>query len=55
MVAIREVATGIAPTQLESTLSASKTEVSYGNPVTLLGQITLKDKTPVASLAFTVE
>jgi|UniRef100_UPI00404A08D7 spore germination protein YaaH len=55
MVAIREVATGIAPAQLESTLSASKTEVSYGNPVTLSGQITLKDKTPVASLAFTVE
>lgn len=55
MVAIREVATGIAPAQLESTLSASKTEVSYGNPITLSGQITLKDKTPVASLAFTVE
>jgi spore germination protein YaaH len=55
MVAIREVATGIAPAQLESTLLASKTEVSYGNPVTLSGQITLKDKTPVASLAFTVE
>jgi spore germination protein YaaH len=55
MVAIREVARGIAPAQLESTLSASKTEVSYGNPVTLSGQITLKDKTPVASLAFTVE
>jgi hypothetical protein len=55
MVAIREVATGIAPAQLESTLSASKTEVSYGNPVTLSGQITLKDKTPVASLAFAVE
>ena len=55
MVAIREVATGIAPAQLESTLSASKTEVSYGNPVTLSGKITLKDKTPVASLAFTVE
>jgi spore germination protein YaaH len=55
MVAIREVATGIAPAQLESTLSASKTEVSYGNPVTLSGQITLKDKIPVASLAFTVE
>lgn len=55
MVAIREVARGIAPAQLESTLSASKTEVSYGNPVTLSGQITLKDKIPVASLAFTVE
>lgn len=55
MVAIREVATGIAPAQLESTLSASKTEVSYGNPVTLSGQITLKDKTPIASLAFAVE
>jgi spore germination protein YaaH len=55
MVAIREVAKSIAPAQLESNLSASKTEVSYGNPVTLTGQITLKDKTPVASLAFAVE
>jgi hypothetical protein len=55
MVAIREVAKSIAPAQLESNLTASKSEVSYGNPVTLTGQITLKDKTPVASLAFAVE
>ena len=55
MVAIREVAKSIAPAQLESNVTASKTEVSYGNPVTLTGQITLKDKTPVASLAFAVE
>lgn len=55
MVAIREVATSIAPAQLESSLSLSTDELSYGNPVTLSGLITLKDKSPVAGLAFTVE
>jgi spore germination protein YaaH len=55
MVAIRDVATSIAPAQLESSLSLSTNELSYGNPVTLSGLITLKDKSPVAGLAFTVE
>ena len=55
MVAIREVATSIAPAQLVSTLSLSTNELSYGNPVTLSGLITLKDKSPVAGLAFTIE
>jgi spore germination protein YaaH len=55
MVAIRDVATSIAPAQLESALSLSTNELSYGNPVTLSGLITLKDKSPVAGLAFTVE
>ena len=55
MVAIRDVATSIAPAQLESSLSLSTDEVSYGNPVTLSGAITLKDKSPVAALPFTVE
>ena len=55
MVAIREVATSIAPAQLESSLSLSTNELSYGNPVTLSGLITLKDKSPVSGLALTVE
>ena len=55
MVAIREVATSIAPAQLESSLSLSANQVSYGNPVTLSGAITLKDKSPVAALSFNVE
>ena len=54
MVAIRDVATSIAPAQLESSLTLSTNELSYGNPVTLSGLITLKDKSPVAGLAFTV-
>ena len=45
----------IAPAQLESSLSLSTNELSYGNPVTLSGLITLKDKSPVSGLAFTVE
>jgi len=55
MVAIRDVATSIAPAQIESSLTLSTDEVSYGNPVTLSGLITLKDKSPVAGLAFAVE
>jgi len=55
MVAVREVATSIAPAQLESSLSLSTNEISYGNPVTVSGLITLKDKSPVAGLSFTVE
>lgn len=55
MVAIRDVATSIAPAQLESSLMLSKYEITYGNPVTLSGLITLKDKTPVAGVAFAVE
>jgi spore germination protein YaaH len=55
MVAIRDVATSIAPAQIESSFTLSTNEVSYGNPVTLSGLITLKDKSPVAGLAFTVE
>ena len=55
MVAIRDVATSIAPAQLESSLTLSTNELSYGNPVTLSGLITLKDKSPVAGLAFSVE
>ena len=55
MVAIREVAKSIAPAQVESTLSASRTEVSYGNPITLSGQVTLEDKSPVSGLTVSVE
>lgn len=55
MVAIRDVATSIAPAQLESSLTLSTNELSYGNPVTLSGLITLKDKSPVAGLSFSVE
>jgi spore germination protein YaaH len=55
MVAIRDVARSIAPAQLQSTLASSKTEISYGNPITLSGKITLKDNSPVPSLPFSVE
>ena len=55
MVAIREVAKSIAPAELISTAKLSRSEVSYGNPVALSGLITLKDKSPVSSLPFTVE
>ena len=55
MVAIREVAKQIAPSPLESTMTLSTNKISYGNPVTVSGVITLKDKSPVALLPFKVE
>lgn len=55
MVAIRDVATSIAPALLESSMSLSTSQLSYGNPVTISGAITLKDKSPVAWLPFKVE
>lgn len=55
MVAIREVAKQIAPSPLESTMTLSSNKISYGNPVTVSGLITLKDKSPVALLPFKVE
>lgn len=55
MVAIREVAKQIAPSPLESTMTISNNKISYGNPVTVSGVITLKDKSPVALLPFKVE
>jgi hypothetical protein len=55
MVAIREVAKQIAPSPLESTMTISSNKISYGNPVTVSGVITLKDKSPVALLPFKVE
>jgi spore germination protein YaaH len=55
MVAIREVAKQIAPSPLESTMTISSSQISYGNPVTVSGLITLKDKSPVALFPFTVE
>ena len=55
MVAIREVAKQIAPSPLESTMTISNNKISYGNPITVSGVITLKDKSPVALLPFKVE
>jgi spore germination protein YaaH len=54
MVAIRDVAKSIAPAPLESSALLSAPEVTYGNPITISGLITLKDKTPVSDLAFEV-
>lgn len=55
MVAIREVAKQIAPSPLESTMTISSNRISYGNPLTVSGLITLKDKSPIALFPFTVE
>jgi 5-hydroxyisourate hydrolase-like protein (transthyretin family) len=55
MEAIRTVAKAIAPDQVNAVISVDKNEMSYGTPFTLTGQLSIKDKSPIANLAVRVE
>jgi spore germination protein YaaH/5-hydroxyisourate hydrolase-like protein (transthyretin family) len=55
MEAIRTVAKAIAPDQVSVVTSVDKSEMSYGTPFTLTGQLSIKDKSPIADLAVRVE
>ena len=55
MEAIRQTALNIAPAKVISTLSSDKTSALYGSAVNLSGQISLEDKSPVASLPIRIE
>jgi 5-hydroxyisourate hydrolase-like protein (transthyretin family) len=55
MEAIRTVAKAIAPDQVNAVVSVDKNEMSYGTPFTLTGQLSIKDKSPIANLAIRVE
>jgi len=55
MEAIRTVAKAIAPDQVNVVTSVDKSEMSYGTPFTLTGQLSIKDKSPIANLAVRVE
>jgi len=55
MEAIRTVAKAIAPDQVNVVTSFDKSEMSYGIPFTLTGQLSIKDKSPIADLAVRVE
>lgn len=55
MEAIRTVAKAIAPDQVNVVTSIDKSEMSYGTVFTLTGQLSIKDKSPIANLAVRVE
>ena len=55
MEAIRTVAKAIAPDQVNVVTSVDKSEMSYGTAFTLTGQLSIKDKSPIAGLAVRVE
>ena len=55
MEAIRTVAKAISPDQVNAVTSVDKSEMSYGSPFTITGQLSIKDKSPLANLAVRVE
>jgi len=55
MEAIRQTALNIAPAKVISNLTADKLTARYGSAVNLSGQLTLEDKSPVASLVVRIE
>jgi spore germination protein YaaH/5-hydroxyisourate hydrolase-like protein (transthyretin family) len=55
MEAIRIVAKAVAPDKVNAVTSVDKSEMSYGSPFTIIGQLSIKDKSPLANLAVRVE
>ena len=55
MEAIRIVAKAVAPDKVNVVTSVDKSEMSYGSPFTITGQLSIKDKSPLANLAVRVE
>jgi spore germination protein YaaH len=52
---IRNVAKAIAPDQVIAGLAVDKTAIEYGDPITLTGTFTTKDKSPVANVSVRIE
>jgi spore germination protein YaaH len=52
---IRNVAKSIAPDQVSATLSVDYASIEYGDPITLTGSFTIKDKSPLANVNIRIE
>jgi spore germination protein YaaH/5-hydroxyisourate hydrolase-like protein (transthyretin family) len=52
---VRNVAKAIAPDQVTATISIDKTEIEYGNPISVSGTFSIKDKTPLANVSIRIE
>lgn len=55
METIRQAAKAIAPDQVSASLTLDKSAISYGDPVTISGSLTIKDKSPVANSLVRIE
>lgn len=55
METIRQVAKAIAPDQVSALLTSDKNTIDYGDPITLTGSLTIKDKSPVANTLVRIE
>jgi hypothetical protein len=52
---IRNVAKSIAPDQVTASLTTSASAIEYGDPITVSGSFTIKDKSPLANVLVRIE
>lgn len=52
---VRNVAKAIAPDQVSATISVDKSAIEYGDPISISGSFTIKDKTPLINTSIRVE
>jgi hypothetical protein len=52
---VRNVAKAIAPDQVAAAITIDKTTIEYGDPISISGTFTIKDKTPLANVVIRIE
>ena len=52
---IRNVAKAIAPDQVSAAITVDKNAIEYGDPITVSGAFTIKDKSPLANVSVRIE
>ncbi|CAN2180191.1 COG3858 Predicted glycosyl hydrolase [Candidatus Nanopelagicaceae bacterium] len=52
---IRNVAKAIAPDQVTASITVDKSAIEYGDPISISGTFTIKDKSPLANVAVRIE
>ena len=52
---VRNVAKAIAPDQVAAAITIVKTAIEYGDPISISGTFTIKDKTPLANVSIRIE
>ncbi len=52
---IRNVAKAIAPDQVSAAITVDKSAIEYGDPITVSGAFTIKDKSPLANVSVRIE
>lgn len=52
---VRNVAKAIAPDQVAASITIDKTAIEYGDPISISGTFTIKDKTPLSNVTIRIE